>query len=235
MFLIDESGSIGETNFKNEKSFVGGFINAFPTGLNYVQIAVATYSTHVYNRFHLNQFQNRQAILKRIDSFQYHSGYTNTSDALKFAIEELFVTTHGDRPGVPNFLFVVTDGDSLNITATIQVANQVHSLNIKTFAINVGNISHSLNELNLIALDSHHVFNVKDISNALSTLKVDLKNMTCSGMQFLFITFLVWKLVIPILSIICFKTFIFTITPSVFLPNFQYKVLALIIRTYICK
>ena len=178
-FLLDESGSVGRNNFEKEKHFVQNFVNALPIGPNNVQVSVVTYASAIYWQFKLNSFQNKQSLLKSIAYIPYTAGGTNTGGALAFSAHELFSPHNGDRYGVPDILIVITDGKSQNQFETANAANQIHHMNIKTFAIGVGN-GLDFHELNFIASDPQHVFTVNDFS-ALYTLQNELRAMACRG------------------------------------------------------
>ena len=178
-FLLDSSGSVGQNDFQEEKRFVATFANNFYISPHHIQIAVATYSSRVRDQFHLNTHDNHQAIVQGLDAIHYNPGHTYTGDALEFAVHTQFNILNGDRPIAPNFLIVITDGQSDRRDETYEAAAMLHKEHIETFAIGVG---HDINrhELKHIASDKHHVFTV-DTFDALHTLQAELHNMTCIG------------------------------------------------------
>ncbi|XP_062568781.1 uncharacterized protein LOC134230927 [Saccostrea cucullata] len=84
-------------------------------------------------------------------------------------------------PPVSDVLFVVTDGQSISLSATSQAANLAHKAGIKTFAIGIGNLI-SIRELLNIASDSKHVFHVSTF-DALHLLQNELRNKTCEALS----------------------------------------------------
>ena len=177
--MLDASGSVGGYNFQKEKHFIETFANNFHISPYHIQIAVASYATRVHDQFHFNSYANEQALLMGIAGIPYQTGGTHTGDALQFAIHQQFKIQNGDRPNAPDFLIVITDGQSNHRNSTFAAANILHKEHIRTFAIGVGR-GINRNELRHIASDSQHVFTV-DTFDALHTLQAELHNMTCIG------------------------------------------------------
>ena len=48
-------------------------------------------------------------------------GTTNTAAAIEYIINKMFKPEFGDRPGVPNYAIIITDGGSNNKEQTFQV------------------------------------------------------------------------------------------------------------------
>ena len=95
----------------------------------------------------------------------FEGGRTNAQEALKFAREQVFSGSDGDRDGVDNIIVFVSDGYSNEVTSgsvTIEM-QQIESQNIEVFSIAIGK-SPNLRELNEIASnpDNTHVFTVTD-------------------------------------------------------------------------
>lgn len=178
-FVLDVSGSIGTYNFRKELDFVSTFANALTIGPNDVQISVMTFATRVYEQFSLNTYSNAYSLVNAINRIPYTDGSTITDEALRYSALNLFKSSHGGRTNAPDVLVFVTDGQSNDKYATVQAATLVHHLNIKTWAIGVGQNTDP-NELAAIATDSQHVFNV-DSYAAMYTLQSELQGKACSG------------------------------------------------------
>ena len=48
-------------------------------------------------------------------------GTTNTADAIDYVVDKMFQSQFGDRPSVPNYCIIITDGGSNNKEKTFQV------------------------------------------------------------------------------------------------------------------
>ena len=187
VFLLDSSGSVGTTNFQKQKDFVAHFAQSFDIGPQKVQIGVVTFSSATHNIFNMNKYHDKTSLTNAIHSIPYNSGGTRTDLALKHVATNSFTSAAGDRPGVANILIVMTDGQSNQPTLTRQEANKLHQKNIKVFAIGIGSGA-SRTELDVIASDSHHVFQVTNF-NALSTLQAELKKTACKGTSYQYALF----------------------------------------------
>ena len=162
------------------KAFVVQYALNFDIGPNHMQMGVVTFSSKVLPIFSLNKYSNQVSLIGAINNIGYYSGNTNTGQALEYVATNSFTPQAGGRAGAAKILVVMTDGQSTHPSQTIQAANKIHQMNIKVFAIGIGSGVDKA-ELNAIASDSQHVFQVQGF-NGLSTLETDLRNYTCSGM-----------------------------------------------------
>nr|KAG5704539.1 hypothetical protein BaRGS_003850 [Batillaria attramentaria] len=89
-FLLDSSGSVGQSNFNKVKDFVKKFSRSFDIGPNAVQIGVSTFDTHPRNEFWLNQHNTNASLINAIDHISYHAGNTHTDEALQFVRQNAF-------------------------------------------------------------------------------------------------------------------------------------------------
>jgi len=90
-----------------EKQMVNGFEYRYDT----VRSALVSFSDYAEVRFHLNTYQERKDVLNAL-SFAEVGGRTNTQDALRMVHEDVHRGDRGDREGVTNLLFLITDGGS---------------------------------------------------------------------------------------------------------------------------
>lgn len=183
VFFLDASGSVGSANFRKQINLVKIFVENSNIGPSNEQVSVVTFSTRVQEVFNLSRYQSNEALLSSLNRIHYSAGSTHTSEAIIYAVQHSFTHAAGDRPLVPNFLFVVTDGHSNSPTNTTEAANLAHQAGIITFAIGIGS-SVSQQELQDIATSPQHVFLVPDF-NALSKLQSELTTKICEGI-FLF-------------------------------------------------
>nr|XP_013802397.1 PREDICTED: collagen alpha-1(XII) chain-like [Apteryx mantelli mantelli] len=78
-FLVDESSSIGQSNFNKVKDFLFRIISYFPKiGPEGTQVAVAQYSEEPRAAFHFHQHKDRNSVLKAIKGLRYAGGNTKT-------------------------------------------------------------------------------------------------------------------------------------------------------------
>lgn len=90
VFVLDESGSVGEENFKLQNEFVAKFVEGFDIGKTKTQVAVLTFSSTIEVEFYLNSYYDKTQILQAIRQINYtHPGLTMTHKALITARTEL--------------------------------------------------------------------------------------------------------------------------------------------------
>ncbi|XP_009707117.1 PREDICTED: collagen alpha-1(XIV) chain-like, partial [Cariama cristata] len=78
-FLVDESSSIGQSNFNKVKDFLFWIISYFPKiGPEGTQVAVAQYSEEPRAAFYFNQHRDRNSALKAVKELRYAGGNTKT-------------------------------------------------------------------------------------------------------------------------------------------------------------
>ncbi|KAM5172043.1 uncharacterized protein ACMZJ9_004893 [Mantella aurantiaca] len=137
VFLVDESSSIGPSNFNKVKDFLYRIVSYFPKiGPQGTQIAIVQYSEEPRTEFHLNQHKDRNSILKAIRSMQYFGGNTKTGRGIGHVLKELFQVSKGMRPSSPHLIMLITDGRSQD--NVMQPSRVAHALGIRMIAVGVG-------------------------------------------------------------------------------------------------
>ncbi|KAM6425222.1 uncharacterized protein O9250_002704 [Rhynochetos jubatus] len=135
-FLVDESSSIGQSNFNKVKDFLFRIISYFPKiGPEGTQVAVAQYSEEPRTAFHFNQHRDRNSALKAIKGLRYAGGNTKTGRGLAYMLKEIFQSSRGMRPDFPHVLVLVTDGRSQD--DVLPSARVAHALGIRIIAVGV--------------------------------------------------------------------------------------------------
>ena len=122
VFVLDESGSIGNDSFQRVKSFVYNFSSAFlQDETTETRVGVITFNNTATEHIALNSSLGNEEILSEISDLPYNKGGTNTSAALKLMREQVW----RDEISVLRLAIVITDGMS-NIGDTIRAAKKVH-------------------------------------------------------------------------------------------------------------
>ncbi|XP_076078115.1 uncharacterized protein LOC143048353 isoform X3 [Mytilus galloprovincialis] len=180
VFLLDRSGSVGAANYRHGLNFIKDFAKHYKIGPQNVQIGVVSFSGSATEEINMKQYTKIHDLNTAIDNITYpsqHSG-THTSTALQYIRENGFTNKSGDRPHVPNFLVVITDGNSRPAEFyPDKEAAKLHQTNIETFVIGIGNIDPS--ELRLIGTDDKHVYTVKDHLD----LHIPLRHIRCENFK----------------------------------------------------
>lgn len=112
-----------------------------------------------------------------LSSIRHHLGSTHTEDALNYIANNSFSSSNGGRPGVDQWVIVLTDGESTTPTETAAAADRLHKMGIKVISIGIGKGANQA-ELEAIATDPQHVYRVDDF-DALHSLMMNIETTTC--------------------------------------------------------
>ncbi|XP_030062199.1 collagen alpha-6(VI) chain isoform X2 [Microcaecilia unicolor] len=178
VFLIDESSSIGMSNFQQTRVFLHNVVSALDIGQRKVRVGLVLYSDEPRLEFALNSFYEKYEILDYITKLPYRGGRANTGAAINFLGQKVFTRKRGSRArnGVQQIAVVLTNGQSMdNFT---KPAAKLRRGGVEVFA--VGFLNATEKELKRIA--SHpsrtHVTNVESFLQ-LSNLDLRLKKRLC--------------------------------------------------------
>lgn len=182
-FVLDSSTSVGRTNFGKMLDFVRQLVKEASLDSNGVRVGLMTYSTNSEIIIQLNEFQNKEKLLAKIERVPYNYGNTNTADAIRKMRTEMFSKRNGDRDGVKKVAIIITDGVSnMNNQLVSGEAEKARMDGIQLIAIGIS--LNSLSELDAIAsepLESNRF--VVDDFNKLAEVKTDLFPKTCIGIN----------------------------------------------------
>ena len=165
-FIIDSSSSIGETNFGYIKDYINQLIFSLPIGQDRVRIGMTTYNSQINEIFRLNELDTKEQYLSAVRNIKYSGKGTNTGAAIYHAAHIGLSEAHGDRPDVPNFIILLTDGRARDSKKKYNVKYTSPYLHKKgtIVAIGVGDKVRK-NELKWIAGPEGQVFMVQDFRN----------------------------------------------------------------------
>ncbi|XP_015282167.1 PREDICTED: LOW QUALITY PROTEIN: collagen alpha-6(VI) chain-like [Gekko japonicus] len=138
VFVIDSSGSIGETNYNLMKDFMIGLVSKSDVGSDQVQFGALKYSDSPVTLFYLNTYHTKSAIISAIQSDTLLGGNTYTAEALKHS-ESFFSEAHGSRHrrNVPQALIVITDGESHDAAKLDEVSKRLRARDIEIYAVGI--------------------------------------------------------------------------------------------------
>ncbi|XP_044311620.1 collagen alpha-6(VI) chain-like isoform X2 [Varanus komodoensis] len=171
-FLIDGSGSIYPNPFNDMKVFMNELISMFQVGTNRVRFGVVQYGSNPQTEFMINQYNTVLQLKEAIKVIRQIGGGTRTGDALKYMLS-LF--KRATRENVPQFLIIITDGQSED--KVIQAAEELRKENIVIYAIGVKDANKT--ELEDIAGTKDRVFFVNEF-DSLKTIKHEIVQEICS-------------------------------------------------------
>lgn len=157
-FILDSSSSIKDKNFQYVREYVIGLISTMPVGLDKTRVGILTYNNDVIHRVRLNEFDKKSELMEAVNNIPYEGRGTKTNAALEYAVDVALTEEMGDRPDVPNFVLVLTDGRA---TDDVRVGAPRLREKAAVIAVGVGKRIEK-RELEHIAGDSQNVFMVAD-------------------------------------------------------------------------
>ncbi|XP_045051378.2 integrin alpha-D isoform X1 [Desmodus rotundus] len=178
VFLIDGSGSIGQSDFKQMKDFVRAVMGQFE-GTNTL-FSLMQYSNLQDIHFTFAKFQTSSSPQSLVDPIVQMGGRTFTATGIQTVVKELFHSKNGARKSAKKILIVITDGqkykDPLEYSDVIP---QAEKAGIIRYAIGVGDAFQeptAKQELNMIgsAPLQDHVFKVDNFA-ALGSIQKQLQ------------------------------------------------------------
>ncbi|CEF60400.1 C-type lectin domain and von Willebrand factor, type A domain and C-type lectin-like domain and C-type lectin fold domain-containing protein [Strongyloides ratti] len=178
VFVIDESGSIGKTNYEKSMNSIANMVN------NSLTIGQSVSDSHVgmvlFNHlphllFDLNKYTSNGAVIQAIKNAPYSGGGTSIYLGLKYAIENVF-GKDGDRASSPNVILLMTDGQdgSENLLKTLNF--EATKKNISIYAIGVGK-NYKYSELLAAAGNASRVFSAENYTSLENVLNSFCKNV----------------------------------------------------------
>ena len=182
VFVVDESGSIGEADFQLFREFIENVSSVLNFGQSNSRAAIIKFSSSPSLYFNLNEHTDRSSFIQAIRSLPYNGGGTDIAAALNYLRETAQNGLLGINENNRQVTMFMTDGQS-NLEDTRAAAMALHDANIfQVYAIGVAGAD--LTQLNAIANNrSNFVYysNTFD-SNLLRRIENEVIEDLCNGM-----------------------------------------------------
>ena len=180
-FIVDSSGSLGESNFQEAKTFVWAVMENFEISNNDTLVGIIRYSTRasVIFDFQFSADNNIPFLKETIDNIAFAEGETKTELALQLALSNLFSAKGGSRPDVPKILVVVTFGRSDNALGVARASMALRDNHVTVLSVGIGE-EVDMEELMLMASTAEDVITVKSVS-ALKKRVAGIRDKVCDG------------------------------------------------------
>ncbi|CAG5121081.1 unnamed protein product, partial [Candidula unifasciata] len=180
VFMLDSSNSMWGPHFVQQLEFVRNVTAMFKIGHNETQVGLATFNDEVQLQFYLNEYTDKDKLLRAIRMVQQtHGPSTATDKAVRFLRTRFFHARHGARSSVPHIAIIITDGQSDNLMKTLIEATKAKRENIIIFTVGVGNAVNSLELERMASSPSHEYAFIVDSFSFLNSIKEKLAIRTC--------------------------------------------------------
>ncbi|CAF4999738.1 unnamed protein product [Rotaria sp. Silwood1] len=139
-FVLDASGSVGIENYRFQQTFTKDLLRRVNVGRQKTHVGIINYSDQFETLSWLNEDYELNEKLRRVDDATYFGSGTDTAQALSQANIVFSYEKGRRRPeeGATPVIFLITDGESNNRSATIQAANVLKQNEIILVSVGVG-------------------------------------------------------------------------------------------------
>ena len=140
IFTIDESGSVGEENFKQTVDALTNVIDNLVIREDIIRVGVTLFEGTGTSRtiFDLNHSYDKSTIRQLLSDIVYKKGSTtDIADTLRYVCQDMFTNNKGDRTEAQNYLVLLTDGKS-NKNKAINQAALCNSRNVRIISVGIG-------------------------------------------------------------------------------------------------
>ncbi|RUS82956.1 hypothetical protein EGW08_009293, partial [Elysia chlorotica] len=182
VFAVDSSFSIHPIDFTEQLNFLMAVLDQLPFGPDQFKVGVLTFASEVKLEIKFDQFKHKWDLRKAIGKIKHLEGGTNTQDALNFVRTKMFTPEFGARLSARKQLVIITDGRSMNESATVEEAGLAKDQGIEIFSIAVAIGPGEDGETRSMASEpkSRHVFKVGDYK-ALAAIASSVSGAACDG------------------------------------------------------
>ncbi|OXB68886.1 UNVERIFIED_CONTAM: hypothetical protein H355_003784 [Colinus virginianus] len=171
-FLIDGSGSVYPSDFKDMKTFMNEVIRVFQVGATNVRFGVVQYASESKTEIVIGQHNQMMGLTEAIENIDQIGGGIRTGNALR-SMNSLFKIAY--RENVPQILIVITHGTSED--GVNQAARELREQGITIYAIGIKDAVQQ--ELEEIAETKSRMFFVNDF-DSLKHIKREIVQEICS-------------------------------------------------------
>ncbi|KAL5006010.1 hypothetical protein ScPMuIL_017168 [Solemya velum] len=138
VFVLDSSSGVGTENFGRMKTYAEHLIREMNMEACNIHVGVMKYSSAPMIQFGLGAYQDTETITRAVDSIHYTRGMANMGSALRTLRTQMFNGAGGDRRGVRNIAYLLTDGSNqVHPEATLSEAELAIGAGIRIMPIGV--------------------------------------------------------------------------------------------------
>ncbi|TRZ03072.1 hypothetical protein DNTS_029875 [Danionella cerebrum] len=178
IFLVQCTRRVRSQDFDSIKSFLISVVNNTQIGDNLVRFGVIIYSD-APSQFSLNQYNSKRRVGEAIAALKTPSGSGLTARALGYSLTYFNEVNGGRRKrGVPQMLFVLTDGDAGDKENLRAAADELTANRINVYGIGVERAQDS--ELEIITKNRNKILHVDSYSR-LQNLQKDVSDVLCNS------------------------------------------------------
>ena len=114
MFLLDGSGGVDDAQdlFQQRKEFIIQVINGLDIGQLAHRVGLIYFAGAATSHFFLNDEYDKDKIIAKVQETPFTAGEMDLYDALHVLLGKQFIYEHGDRNGIDDLVFVLSDAST---------------------------------------------------------------------------------------------------------------------------
>jgi Mg-chelatase subunit ChlD len=144
IIILDDSSSITKGVFDDELvEFAYDLVESIPISKSDVLVAVVVFNQAPMTAIGFKDYDSKEGLLQQIKQLRYQSGLTNLPFALLHAAKILEDPTAGHRPWAPDYVIVLTDGETGLMYYFPHAARLMKRVADKVFSVGVVGGGHS--------------------------------------------------------------------------------------------
>ena len=134
---MDNSGDINLDEWDTELQLVGDMIMMLDIALQDTRVGIITYNEDHKNLVYLDQTTTSRELVNFLLSEEKGTGSRNTYKGIRSAVDDVFVSSRGDRAGVADVLVIITLGQPSNDDRIADEIQEAFDRNIDIISIGV--------------------------------------------------------------------------------------------------
>lgn len=120
VIMVDQSSSVDNGEFEQQRQFVLGILNGMPIGANGANAGVGFFSSSIFTQVNFPLTSDGATLISDVTNYARSFGFTQHGIAINLAQAEL---NANGRPGVQNIIIVITDGDPFDSVPVVNVSD----------------------------------------------------------------------------------------------------------------
>jgi len=138
-FVLDRSGSIGDSNFDLEKAFMKNVVGNYEVNANKVQAALISFDNAAKVEFLLTDHLSNSEVYAAVDAVSFTGGGTNYHEALQHVLGDIFASGKGSRSTAIKVVVFATDGqDNYDPQIGINDADAIRAAGLRVIVVGIG-------------------------------------------------------------------------------------------------
>ena len=159
---MDESSRALRTDVYELTQALTSVAKQLDIGMDANLLSLYGYDTSIRTKFTLNQYTDKSSLVTALQTLplfnRFHTGRTDTAEAISFLVDQAMAPQQGDRPNYPDAVIIVGDHATTS-TTKIAITDRL-ALSAKSQDVIVVSIGSLGAETEQLATDNKHLIHV---------------------------------------------------------------------------